>query len=348
MLLKKEWGTLLKTNKETRRYLVKEYLKDQRPLMVGAGVFFVILLLLYYLYNLPFQTALYMLLLCNFFLWAWLIWNFKNWRRKHRQIQSLAKNVTAIQEHLPKNHTFIEKDYQNLIKILYDENEKTSSEQFNKYHENMRYFTLWAHQIKTPIAVMGLMAQGEGDISKAELTEEMKRIEQYVQMALLYVQLESENTDFVIKKHNIDSIIKKALRGYATTFIRKKIPLIYESKEVQITTDEKWLLFVVEQLLSNSLKYTLKQTPITLVVTHDQKLLIQDKGTGIPQEDLPRIFEKGYTGYHGREYQKATGIGLYLCKMICDQLGHGIKISSTVGEGTSVEIDFSAKKMTFE
>lgn len=157
-------------------------------------------------------------------------------------------------------------------------------------------------------------------------------------MVLIYTKLTGQSGDYVIHQSALDPIIKQSIRRYSSLFIRKKIALHYTPTTLKTITDEKWLQFVIEQVLSNSLKYTPEKGEITLWVDEEQNLWIADGGIGIPAEDLPRVFEKGYTGFHGRADKRATGIGLYLCKRICEKLGHSICITSALGEGTRVKI----------
>ena len=174
-----------------------------------------------------------------------------------------------------------------------------------------------------------------------ELSAELQKIEGYAQMVLSYLRLESDSTDYIIRKYSLDKIIKQAVRKYSSQFIRKKIRLKYQSIDVNVLTDEKWLLFVVEQILSNALKYTNSGGEISIYLKPGQVLCIKDSGIGIASDDLPRIFEKGFTGYNGRTDKKASGIGLYLCRRICTKLGHQITATSESGIGTEITLDLS-------
>ena len=151
----------------------------------------------------------------------------------------------------------------------------------------------------------------------------------------------------MIREHDLDAIVRQAVRKFAREFIARKIQLVYEPVNTTVITDEKWLSFVIEQVLSNALKYT-PSGSITISLEAPKTLCIRDTGMGIAPEDLPRIFEKGYTGYHGRADKKATGIGLYLCRRVCSNLGHTITAKSTVDLGTTIEIDLSRKKLEVE
>lgn len=193
---------------------------------------------------------------------------------------------------------------------------------------------------------MQMILQNEENDMCRELNAELFRIEQYAEMALQYIRLDSSTNDLLIRQYNIDSIIRQAVRRYAPLFIRRKICLEYEPVSAKILTDEKWLLFVVEQLLSNAVKYTYSGS--VSISFSDNILKVLDTGIGISSEDLPRIFEKGYTGMSGRKEKKSTGLGLYLCKTVCGKLGHKIYAESTVGKGTVIYVDLSITELDFE
>lgn len=215
-----------------------------------------------------------------------------------------------------------------------------------KYSDMVDYYTMWVHQIKTPIASMHLILQKEDSEDSRRLRAELFRVEQYVQMVLCFLRLDSDFTDYVIKEYRVDDIIRPAVRRLAPQFIMKKLALEYEQTDVAVLTDEKWLSFVVEQILSNAVKYT-SSGSISIKCDGD-RLVISDTGIGIAAEDLPRIFDKGYTGFNGRADRKASGIGLYLCRRICDNLGHSIKVESAAGQGTTITIGLRRNKLEVE
>ena len=215
-----------------------------------------------------------------------------------------------------------------------------------KYSDMVDYYTMWVHQIKTPIASMHLILQKEDSEDSRRLRAELFRVEQYVQMVLCFLRLDSDFTDYVIKEYRVDDIIRPAVRRLAPQFIMKKLALEYEQTDEVALTDEKWLSFVVEQVLSNAVKYT-SEGSISIKCDGD-RLVISDTGIGIAAEDLPRIFDKGYTGFNGRADRKASGIGLYLCRRICDNLGHSIKVESAAGQGTTITIGLRRNKLEVE
>ena len=217
-----------------------------------------------------------------------------------------------------------------------------------RYTDMLEYYTVWAHQIKTPIASMHLTLQNEDSDAARRASEDLFRIEQYVEMVLMFLRLDADSTDYVIRSYDLDAILKQAVRKFSTQFIYKKLRLSYEGVHTSVVTDEKWLLFVVEQVLSNAVKYTPAGGEITLYLESPKTLCIRDTGCGIAPEDLPRIFEKGYTGLNGRADKSASGIGLYLCRRILKNLGHSISAQSEVGKGTVISIDLAQNALEVE
>lgn len=250
-------------------------------------------------------------------------------------------------ENLPSPKTLMEEDYTNLILNLNKEYKTYISKSDIAKSDMIDYYTMWVHQIKTPISALKLLIQtSESEIS-SDLSSELFKIEQYVEMVLSYIRLGSNKNDFVLKEYDLDNIVRQAIRKYAPLFIRKKISLDFQPTNYKVLTDEKWLVFVIEQLLSNAIKYTNKGK-ISIYSLENKKLVIEDTGIGISKEDIPRIFDKGFTGYNGRTDKKATGLGLYLCKNILDKLSHKISIESEVGVKTKVILDLAMVNVNIE
>ena len=180
-----------------------------------------------------------------------------------------------------------------------------------------------------------------------QLLQELSRAEQYIGMVMVYLRLTDGGSDFVLRTCDLDTIVRQAVRRFAGEFITRKLKLCYEPLNAACVTDEKWLLFVIEQVLSNALKYTPEGT-VSVYLERPKTLCIRDTGIGIAPEDLPRVFENGYTGYNGRSDKKASGIGLYLCRRICNKLGHTISAESKAGEGTVIRIGLDKKKLEIE
>jgi signal transduction histidine kinase len=263
--------------------------------------------------------------------------------KKRKQLYEVLLNLDTHLSALPEKSSTLEEEYQELLKYLDDKRFLILSETRQHTTELNDYYTIWVHQIKTPIAAMRLILQGEeGSQSRLILEQELFRVEQYAEMALHYIRLGSMSSDLLLEECDLGIIVKQALKKYAINFSSKKLSLALEEFSVIVVTDDKWLTFIIEQALSNSIKYT-REGGIRIYLSRTEKciekqdnlmLVIEDTGIGISQEDLPRIFEKGFTGYNGHMDKKSTGIGLYLCKQIADKLGYKIEVISDVGKGT--------------
>ena len=320
--------------------LLGAYLKEKKKLLGVYIIFGVVFLLTFALYQLPLQAVWYPFLICGFLGSIFCIVDFISFQQKHVSLQQLQNTTVNLIDELPIIHTLVEQDYQAVVKLLWDEQHALETEMNSKYTDMIQYYTVWAHQIKTPIASMRLSLQNTDTALSRKLSGELFRIEQYVEMVLMFLRLHAESTDYIIKEYPLDPLIKQAVKRFSSEFIEKKIRFLYEPISDQVITDEKWLSFVLEQILSNALKYTTSGT-IRIYMTEQKVLCIEDSGMGIAPEDLPRIFENGYTGYMGRVDKKASGIGLYLCKTICDKLNHPISATSQVGVGTTIHIELS-------
>ena len=292
------------------------------------------------LYRLPMEAVVYPALVCLLLLLLYLAWDFTRVRQRHRELRRLEKLTAEMIDTLPAAESMAEADYQELLRTLCRESARLHSEKDARYRETVEYYTAWAHQIKTPIAAMKLTLQGEDTPRARQLRGNLLRIEQYVEMVMTYLRLDSTNTDYVFRTCRLDDILRPSLRKFAPEFIDRKLSLTYAPIEAEVVTDEKWLAFVVEQLLSNALKYT-RTGGITLRWEEPRTLCIADSGIGIAASDLPRVFERGYTGLNGRVDHSASGIGLYLCRRVCGNLGVEIRIDSAVGEGTEVRLSFA-------
>lgn len=273
--------------------------------------------------------------------------DFFRYYNRHRELIKMQKVIKISVDALSMPGDQIEEDYQTLLQLVHEDKVKAVNDLENRKKDLMEYYTMWVHQIKTPIAAMQLLLQSEDTPKNREAAEELFRIEQYVKMALQYTRLDSETTDFLIQRYNLDDIVREAVRCYARLFIRKKISLNYQPLRVQVLTDEKWLEFVIEQVLSNAVKYTPKGS-VSICMEGSSTLVIEDTGIGIRKEDLPRVCEKGYTGYNGHTDKRSTGIGLYLSKRILEKLSHTIEIESEMGKGTRVKIGLITKEKIHE
>ncbi len=318
--------------------ILKSYLKKNIKVYILFVVFIAIFFIMFYLYNLPLEALIYTGSFCFLASVIASFSDFVNYRESYKKLKFLEKNILNDLEDLPKSLDIRIDYYHKIIEKLYEELEKLTQENRQKNTDMVDYYSMWVHQIKTPIAAMNFLLDNE-EVDQKILQQELFKIERYVEMVLTYIRLDSISSDYVITKINLDEVVKDSVKKYATIFINKKIKLNYVSHETMVISDKKWLSFAFEQILGNSVKYTSTGGEIT-IETCENKLIIEDNGMGIKEEDLPRIFEKGFTGFNGRYEKKSSGLGLYLCKKTLDKLGHHVEISSKVGEGTRIEIIF--------
>ncbi len=297
-------------------------------------------------YELPAEVARYVFGLSGFFILAAGIADYLRFKRLHSALRKLQDEILITAEDLPETHNVLYEDYTELVQRLFEENRALRAEAERALTDMTDYYTLWAHQIKVPIAAMELALQQNDGEEFSELRDSLAKIEHYVEMVLGYLRVNSDSSDLVIKEHDLDEIVRSAVRKYSRMFIRKKLALDYQPLDKRVLTDEKWLQFVIEQVLSNAVKYT-PSGGISIFLEKPLTLCVRDTGIGISPEDLPRVFEKSSTGLNGRLDKKASGMGLYLCRKICAKLGHKITVES--GEsGTTVRIDLFTKKIGIE
>lgn len=301
----------------------------------------------YLLYHLPLEPVLYAALLVATLAFLFSLYDFRLYYHRHMLLKDILNGIDVKLGKLPDAKNLIEEDYQNIITKTYQDKSLLLYNADNKYSNMIDYYTMWAHQIKTPISAFRMIVQSmESGQEKMLMEQELFKIEQYVDMVLHYIRLENLSSDLKLAQYSLQNILRQTVKKYAIVFIHKKISLSLDDCDCKVTTDEKWITFVLEQILSNALKYT-ERGSISIYIDKDSEkiLIIEDTGIGISEEDIPRVFEKGFTGYNGRIDKKSTGIGLYLCKEIITRLSHKISITSKVGEGTKVVIDFSTEKI---
>lgn len=301
----------------------------------------------FFLYRLQWEAVLYAAGLCCLLTVVPAVLGFCRYSEAHRERQRMLENVELLAGELPEPDSLGEADYQEMLWRLKEAFDHNAGEWQRERRESMDYYTTWVHQIKTPISVMRMTLQEEDTEEHRDLLAELFRIEQYVEMALNWVRLGSDSMDFVFREYDLDCIIRQAVHKYAPQFVRRRIRLSYEPMERKVVTDEKWLLFLIEQILSNAVKYTQKGG-VSIRMTPEGVLEIADTGMGIAAEDVPRIFEKGFTGYNGRADKKSTGLGLYLCRLTAEKLSHRIWVESQVGQGTRVYLDLHREKLEVE
>lgn len=345
--------------------------------IVQALIFMMIAAL--YGYDPMFKNMTYALGLVVFFSGCYLLWDCLRYRKKYSELQQLLYAQERAED-LPQTASAMEQAYQQIIRAQEAEMRELITQLDEKQQNMADYYTMWTHQIKVPLAAIDLLLQnadesgsrnadGKEDGSADEnagisadgignrqtvrqLREEVFKTGQYVDMALHYARMESISADLSFTKLEVDDLVKKTLKKYWLLFSGTGISLQLEECHAQVITDGKWFSFVIGQVLSNALKYT-KNGSISIygadetgrrVTDGCTYLVIEDTGIGIDVSDLPRIFERGFTGYNGRQENKSTGIGLYLCRQIMDRLGFSIRAESRRGEGTRVFLGIAQKE----
>ena len=289
----------------------------------GIGIFLAccgIFVLVFSLYDLPAEAVLYGGVLSAVLYLFWFLVRFRKYYQKCRILRQMQQEIVITTRHLPPPENASEQAYQELVELLYQKQQELTQEWRVRY------------------SAMRLHLQAADTPENHMLLEDLQRIEQYVEMVLCYLRLDSDSTDYLFVQCDLDSIVRQAVRRFSAQFIHRKIRLEYEPLGCRVLTDEKWLLFVLEQVLSNALKYTPSGGTVSIFLEEPKTLCIRDTGIGIAAEDLPRIFEKGFTGCNGRTDKKASGIGLYLCRRICRNLNHTITAESQAEQGTTIRI----------
>lgn len=318
-------------------------------------------LLYMYLIGARKQDVVYAAVLDAILLLITVLVGFFRYSSKVKALSNALKRPVEEQAKLPEATDDVEMLYHRLLENQSIARSEAESSAAIRQSQMRDYYSMWVHQIKTPISAMKLLLEAEREelgllicdeeqqASLKELSDnvasfedELFRIEEYVSMALQYQRVSSTENDFVLEKVSVDGVIRDTIKKYAKIMIRRHIGINYSGTGQVVYTDGKWLAFMLEQILSNAIKYT-PQGVVTIETAEEKDrffITIKDTGIGIKAEDLPRVFEKGYTGYNGHADKKATGIGLYLCRQMADKLGHTIRMESEIGKGTKVWIGF--------
>ena len=223
---------------------------------------------------------------------------------------------------------------------LLNENRNLKSEMLNQKDDLNAYFLMWLHQIKTPMTVSKLLLEKPDETTNTKLKMQLMYIEQYISMAMNYLKMIDHSTDMDITQVNLDDIIKNLLKKYSLLFIHNHISLEYQSNLTYVVSDSQWLTILIEQILSNALKYT-ENGKITIQYLEDKHALeIRDTGIGIRSEDIPKIFDRGYSGFNGRMNEKSSGLGLYLARKISERLNIQIEVESKLSKGSIFRLVF--------
>lgn len=335
--------------------MLKGYMRDRAAMFGCLLICYGTLFLIGYLYDIPFEKTRYIAEFSGAGVFLCLLVDILKYAERWKEL----KRCIATSDTYPGMFYTVPGDlealYRSMIAKMRQEKEELIFEDQKRYTEMMDYYGMWAHQIKTPIAAMRILVQSGMDREENEenqklfrqLQMELFKTEQYVEMVLSYLKIGDIAKDMVLERCDLGKVVRQAVKKYSRLFILQKLSLEMGEIAEIVLIDEKWLSFVVEQILSNALKYT-KSGSVSIYLEQEGVLVIKDTGIGISAEDLPRIMEKGYTGYNGRIDKRSTGIGLYLCKKVMDKLHHQLRIDSEDGKGTKVVLDLRRTQLDLE
>ena len=330
--------------------MLTAYLKRQWKLLLLLAGAVAVFAAVFALYSLPVEAVAYAGLLCLMLGLVLFALGYSAFLRRHRELEGLLRKVHESVLPLPPPRGVLEADYQALLRAVCADRVRLAAENRDRLEDMTDYYTLWAHQIKTPIAAARLLLQEDPGAVGTEVEVELLKIEQYVDMVLGYLRIGSIHADLSPQEVPLEALVRESVKKVSTLFIHQKsTTLQISSLPGTVLTDKKWFSFVLEQILTNAAKYTLRGTVrVYLAKDSPDTLVVEDTGLGIRAEDLPRIFERGFTGYNGRGGQRSTGLGLYLCHEVLQRLGHTISIRSEPGKGTAVCICFARGTLVVE
>lgn len=329
----------------------KGYLTDSLPILA----FFIVLMafinsviLLGHIVTLSTVDIIYMNLVAILLLAIFLAAKYILSKRYYDTLADILENYKEdINVNLPEPRTHEQSLYSALLQKVYEEQNSKIEQLYNEKRENLEFITTWVHEVKTPLSASRLIIENSLDKSKEEvldsIEDELNKIDNYVEQSLYYSRIDSFSKDYLIDEINLEKVVNEAIKRNAKTFINKHIGVEIKNVSMDILTDKKWLHFIINQILSNSLKYTSTGGVIKfygLKSDKEQQLVVEDNGIGIKPEDLNRIFDKGFTGFNGRKNYSSTGMGLYLSQKLARKLGHNLSVESKYGEFTKIILHF--------
>ncbi|UHA71873.1 sensor histidine kinase [Paenibacillus sp. 481] len=328
------------------------YVKDKRFFLI---LYFVLMLFVSLImlttngnWNLAASNLLYTHVIGLFLVSMYIIGGYYYRRSFYIELKEMMHNkkedfLVALPE--PQNEEqalFVE-----VIKKMQNTHYKQMRKFMHEKRDHQDFIMSWIHEVKLPIAASGLLLENRAgktvDFLADKLEDELNKMDSYVEQALYYSRIDSFSKDYFITDVALDQIVKKSVKKYAKLFITKRVRFQMNEGERLVQSDSKWLVFMMDQMVANALKYVHEAGEISFKVEEDsteKRLLIQDSGIGIKPEDLPRVFERGFTGANGRTHAKSTGMGLYLAKQMALKLGHKLSIESEEGAYTRVTIHF--------
>lgn len=271
--------------------------------------------------------------------------------RKYKFYQSLSNTLDVLDKkylilEMINKPNFYEGEI--FYQTLYDIN-KSMIENVKEYNLSIidfkEYVEMWIHEVKIPISSLTLLIHNNQEKIDKRYVEQIRKLDNYIDQILYYVRSENAEKDYIIKEKSLQEIIKNVALKNKDDLLASKVKLDVNVNNIKVLTDAKWLEFILNQIINNSIKYKRNnvESYIKIIAKEDKEktyLSIYDNGIGIPKKDIPRVFEKSFTGENGRITAKSTGMGLYIVKKSCDKLGHKINIESKKNEYTKITIIF--------
>lgn len=329
---------------------LKAYLSDQISLII----FFILLMTFItsvILLDPAFQVWKYNILYINliaFFLFGlYLVITYLMRNQYYTQLRRAIAEEKFSLKALPDIRSNEQQIFHQLLTKIQEEQNAKIEKIYGEKKDNFEFISAWVHEIKIPIAVINLLIENNQGKDRDELLssiqQETDRIDRLVEQVLYYSKIDDFSKDYFVQELELQALVNHVIKKHAPTFIHKAIRIETDRTDMQITSDKKWLLFILDQIVSNALKYTNQGGRIEIHGDQDdreKRLIITDNGIGIRPEDLSRVFDRGFTGFNGREFSKSTGMGLYLAKRLARKLGHNLSIDSVYGESTRLTIHF--------
>ena len=333
----------------------RDYIKEKMVLIIGTILALVSVEILLLAYNISILIRVYCAFIIVFVMALAILIEYK---KKKDYYNELIKNMEDLKEkylisEIIKTPNFIEGK---ILKDILQDTGKSMLENVN-YYKNIQedykeYIELWIHEVKIPIAASKMIIENNKNEVTKSIDEELDKVENYTEQALFYARSNAVEKDYIINKTNLKEIVNGAILKNKTTLLNEKVSIeLSNLKDEEVYTDSKWAVFIVNQIIQNAIKYSKKENKKIEISSQEKNdkviLYIKDNGIGIKKGEITRVFERGFTGENGRIIgQKSTGIGLYLCKKLCDRLGLGIELNSEKDKGTEVRIIFPKNSYT--
>ncbi len=281
-------------------------------------------------------------------------WDYTRKKKYYRELMTLFDRMddkTLLAELIEKPGFL---DGKILFQILRLSNKYMNDKLAEAYATNQEYreyVEMWVHEIKTPITSAHLIIENDKNISTIRIDDEINKIDHYVEQALFYARSTTLEKDFKIEQTTMKELVDEALKSYSKQIIGAGGKPVFENLNIPVFADRKWCVFIIGQIIANSVKYAKEKLILVFTGTTFENgccLSISDNGIGIAQEDISRIFDKGFTGENGRKYKKSTGIGLYLSRKLCSKMNMEIFAASSLQSGTTIKIIFPKENLYFE